>query len=494
MMRDLSDYKDELYEILRRAFYQYSSYFSRFDGRSNWDRIDERGQVGRFSFDCTKVESKKERLIFLRYDIRITNGERLCNFILGNALMLYGRYSRAFREKLIEEERIRGIAVFSKRSRDYLPASAAIIIMDDQSYGTWFTTVRRIDELISLFCGEVREDSNTFFSETISADNMLPEHYNEENSIIEEAIGGDKLIDLEDVAEVIAPKSARTKDYRDEGIPFLRTRDIKDGKILKPEVYISIDDAVKYSHNFLQSGDILLTKHFGQNKIVLVTEEDLPAMASSMLYIIRPFEVSEKYLYRYLTSKTGKEVFDKQLRKIQRGAAIPTITLADLKKVKVPIFDELTMQVFENMKISSKEETERIYKRLLMYSNAFSGKVLEDKVMNDLIDAGWEKKSFQINLNLDLSINGKKIKWRPDLVYRLKDGRIVLIEIKTGLNKINEEWLFAVNQILYGEESYIFILTTGYYYEIHSSGIMQSLRTSNPPTIDEILLWEKEVR
>lgn len=494
MMIDISDYKDELYGILMQSFDQYSRFSFLYKGPREWDKSDERTQFGNLSVDSTKVISKKERLLFLRYDVRITNGDRLCSFILGNALMLYGRFSRSFREKLINKERIRGIATFSKRNKEYLPASAAVIILDNRSYGTWFTTVSQINELISLFCGDVREDEKTFFSEAVSADNLLPEHYNEANSIMEETLDGDQLKKLEDVAEVIAPKSARREDYRSEGIPFLRSRDIKNGKICKPEVYISIDGAMKFPHNMLQVGDILLTKHFGQNKIALVTEEDLPAMASGMLYIIRPFEISERYLYRYLTSTTGKEVFEKQIKKIQRGTAVPTITLADLKKIKIPVFDESTMQIFENMKISSKQDTERMYKRLLMYSKAFSENNLEEKVVRDLIVAGWEEKSILRAYEIDLSSNGMRVKWRPDLCYQLKDGRQVLIEIKTDLRKINKDWIIAVNQILYGSVNYIFILTTGYYYEVHASGIKQSLKKPSPPTIDEIIMWEKEAR
>ena len=111
-----------------------------------------------------------------------------------------------------------------------------------------------------------------------------------------------------------------------------------------------------------------------------------------------------------------------------------------------------------------------------------------------LKEAGWEDESFIINSNLELSTDGLKIKWRPDLCYRLKDGRKVFVEIKTDLSQVSKDWLSAINQILHGEESFIFILTTGYYYEVHISGIKQYLKSSNPPTIEDILKWEKEVR
>lgn len=85
-----------------------------------------------------------------------------------------------------------------------------------------------------------------------------------------------------------------------------------------------------FSEQLVQEEDTLLTKNFGQNKIALVTADDVPGIASNGLFIIHSYDVSEKYLYRYLTSKTGNEIFNKQINRIQRGVIIPSIALRDL--------------------------------------------------------------------------------------------------------------------------------------------------------------------
>lgn len=51
-----------------------------------------------------------------------------------------------------------------------------------------------------------------------------------------------------------------------------------------------------------------------------------------------------------------------------------------------------------------------------------------------------------------------------------------------------------IRRILQVGSDYIFILTTGVYYEVHISGIEKSLQLMKTPTISEILDWEKEVR
>ncbi len=492
-MRDIAEYKNDLYGLLEYVLEKYSR--ECFLGRQSFFSEDQDNtHFGHLEVESSKVFVPNEHLFYRRCDIHSENGDLLCSFILGAADMLYSRAAKSYREKLIAEEHIRGVATLNRRFFRFSSRLSSVILLDNQSYGTWFTTADNIEELVALFCGDLRTDSKTFFSETVSPDNLLPEYYNDANRVIEKNLKEDQLKDLEEVAEVITPKGVRSYEYKSEGIPYLRARDIKEGRILKPEVYVDPEDAPKYSRNLLQEGDILLTKHFGQNKLALVTEEDLPAMASNMLFIIRPFEVSEKYLYKYLTSKTGKEVFDKQLKRIQKGVYVPSITSTDLKKVKIPIFDDYTMQVFGSLEIITKEDSKRSTARLMQYYQAMNEKALEMEVLKALLDVGWHRESFLFERDFDISSNGLKIKWRPDLCYLLDDGRKILLEIKTDLSKVSKDWLSAINQILHGEESFIFVLTTGYYYEVHISGIKQHLKSSNPPTIEDILKWEKEVR
>ena len=492
-MRDITKYESELRVLLEYAL----NLYSRRSLRSS-NTLVHKGQdktwFGDLGVKSTRYFEAEKHLFYRRFNICARNGDALFSFILGASDMLYYRASKHFREDLINHAHIKAVATINRRLFDSFPIYSSIIIMDDYSIGTWFSSVDTLDELISLFCGELTTDSKTFFSETISPYNWLPEYYNGSMRITEDTMRDSSIKGLGEVAEIIAPKGASKEEYKTQGIPYLRGRDIKDGKICETDAFIDSKDIAKYSRNLLQAGDILLTKHFGQDKIALVTEDDIPAMASNMLFIIRPYELSEKYLYRYLSSKTGNKAFKAQLKSIHRGSTIPSITLTDLKGIAIPVLDDDTMQVLENLDFASKDETIKSSVRLLHYSQKCNEQVLEQTVMNALVDAGWKKSSFLFESDLGLVSDGERIRWRPDISYRLSDGRKVLVEIKTDLSKVSQEWVSAINRILHGKENFIFVLTTGYYYEVHISGIERSLKSTNPPTIERILEWESEVR
>lgn len=304
---------------------------------------------------------------------------------------------------------------------------------------------------------------------------------------------------LDEVAEVIAGKSAKSYDYQEDGIPYLRGRDIQDGLIEKPEVYLSSDLAEKYAKQLVQEGDILLTKNFGQRKIALVTEAALPAIVSNGLFIIRPFGVSEKYLYRYLTSKTGNAVFNAQMEAIEKGVVFPSISLSDLKAIQVPVFDEFIMQDLEQMDDLSEEDRIDTALRIIQGFNngasaidrAKTARETEKQVFSDFLSAGWDPTRFVRDYKIRVSQNSYLA---PDYLYLLPDSTKVIIEVKLTLSKAAKEWAQAIAELLSGSEKSYYILTTGYYYEIHVTGREESLKLLHTPTVTEILEWERGLK
>ena len=488
IMTELNDYKNELREIIEFALMGYDN-FSRM--KSEKDDIDSISEI----FDSLVVEisvvtANNNRMYMRRYDVKTSQDESVMSFILGHAGMLFSIIAKKFREELISKEYIKGVVTLKQSVFDRIAIPAAIIILGNNKEKTWFTSAENIDQLVDLFCGNFSEGWTIYTTENVSAENLLPEYYNGDDRIIEEQLKGSEVKELQDVAEVILGKRAPDEHFIQEGIAFLRGRDIKDGKITKPELYVSTASAENYSRQLLQEGDILFTKNFGQNKIALVTEDDLPAIASDMLYIIRPFEVSEMYLYRYLTSKTGNEIFNKQINRIKKGVTISSVALADLKHVKVPVLDENIMQALECIDTISNNEIIETAKDLMHNVSTYSEKRVEDIVRKALIEAGWDEKSFIPENDTAIIIDGK-IVWRPDIAFLMPDGRRIIVEVKTDLFKLTSQWVERMQHILKGKD--IFILTTGMFYEIHIPGIKKSLQMINPPTIEQILNWESEV-
>ena len=301
---------------------------------------------------------------------------------------------------------------------------------------------------------------------------------------------------LDEVAEVISGKSARSYDYQEDGIPYLRGRDIQDGQIVKTEVYLSVDIAEQFARQLVQEGDILLTKNFGQRKLALVTEANLPAIASNGLFIIRPFGVSEKYLYRYLTSKTGNAVFNEQLEEIEKGVVFPSISLKDLKTIQVPIFDEYIMQDLEQIDRLSEEEKVETALRIIeafrrsasLGSRSKIAQETEKQVYSDLISAGWDPSRFTNEFKIPVD---ERSFVASDFLYLLPDNTKVVIEVKLSLTRKAKEWVRSIAELLSRKEKCFYILTTGYYYEVHVSGKSASLKLLHAPKIDEIIEWER---
>ena len=418
-------------------------------------------------------------------------GGMLFQGIVGYTSILYANAKQMlhFRETLLEKETVRSIITIKHTGNT--GRQIAIILFNKGAEKTKLITCDGIDDA-SKFIADGSSDGNTiYYADSISAENMLPEFYGDSLLPITEAFGHIVIKRLEEIADVIAGKSALSSDYLTEGIPYLRARDIQQGKIVAPDVFLAPELAKQFSKQLLQEGDILLTKHFGQRKLALVSEKELPAIASEALFIIRPFGVSENYLYRYLSSKTGNAVFNEQLKKIERGVIVPSIRLSDLKHIEVPVFDEETMLDLEQMDSLSEYEGIETALRILRNISNVDENAIEDKVIKDLVSAGWDASQIDKQVALDQADKRRMI---ADLVYTLPDGVKVYFEIKRKISRVSPEWIIAMEEILQGSEKCFYILTTGLYYEAHVTGCSESLKSTHTPTIEELIEWERGLK
>lgn len=481
--------KKDIYALVSYALKEYGSMtIMKNEMKCNGFIIETFGTI---KAKISMVIAEKKHLYLRRYDVSNMDGKLIFSFILGHAAMLFSNSAHKFREELIASEKIKVVATLKKSVFNHIVIPAAVIILGDNKE-TCFTAVESIETLVDIMNGEFHEDAKVYHSNNISPNNLLPEFYNGDAQVIEDSFKGSETKELGEVATVIAGKGAKRNEYADTGIPYLRARDIQNGKIQKVDVlYIAQENVMAFSRQLLQEGDILLTKNFGQNKLALVTEDDIPAIASNALFIIRPIEISEGYLYRYLASETGNQTFNKQINRIQKGMTIPSVALADLIHVKVPVFEGEIMENLSNIESISMEEVIDTTRKLLENVSPYSE--LEKVVKESLLCAGWNEKNFVQESNNWIEV-GNQMRWRPDLAYRLPDGRMVIIEIKARLLMIRADWIQIIRRILQVGSDYIFILTTGVYYEVHISGIEKSLQLMKTPTISEILDWEKEVR
>lgn len=143
---------------------------------------------------------------------------------------------------------------------------------------------------------------------------------------------------LKDLANIILGTNYSTKELSKKGKwKFFRPRDIKQNGFLETKTFISEDFVKKKQKSSLKKGDILLQNIFNFNKMAIVREQDLPALASNNLFIIRSKIISPDVLFEFLQSKAIAETFRRQLENVSHGAVIRRISLKDVKQIPVPL-------------------------------------------------------------------------------------------------------------------------------------------------------------
>ena len=487
-MRELSNYQQELKQVLFYALNEFDATYIKW--RRPEDFQDSNIVFGLLSVDVSWIVVDNNRIFLQYYNVKDNCGLVVCRFYIGYAPMLYAQSAKKFRETILNEDNIQGVVTLKQSHNAQTVIPIAIIFVGKCDSDIWLASVDKKEQVVSLYFGETNSEMKVFHTDTLSAENFMPDRYNGDEEYIEDKLKGYVVKELGEITQIIPGKGASRYDYTDSGIPYLRVQDIKGGRIEKPKVYLSLDKISEYSRQLLQEGDILLSKNYGQNKIALVTKNDIPAVVSNNLYIVRPYDISEKYLYRYLTSKTGNEVFNKQLNRIQRGLVIRSVALSDLIHVEVPVFDDTTMQMLDNMDSVTKDDaiitTQQMFSNLRLATETD----IEQSLINSLVQADWNIESFKEE---QITVSDGETSWRPDIVYHLDDGRKVIFEIIKSLTESDAAKTIAILKMLQGDEDCFVILTTGLYFEIHKPGVKESLKTISIPTVDSILIWEKEV-
>ena len=430
-----------------------------------------------FIVSCSINTIKKHHQI-TEYHIQDKGTGKEWHFLVVNATFLFAYQFEKNRAELLENESIIGIITIKRGFFEKILLPAAVILLGESNQ-TWLSSAATTDDVIALVGNPEQYERKVYYTDKLDPKNFMPEHYNGEIQELDEELSRYDSKRLGDIADIVLGKSVSKDEFSDEGIPYLRARDIQDGHLILSNVYVDEKNAQKYARQLLQEGDILLSKNFGQHKITQITADDLPAIASNGLFIIRAYGVPDNYLYQYLTSDTGKAIFDRQLTSIERGGIVASINLKDLAELQVPIFDQKTMIDFSDIEdlkevelINSITSMSRLSKYAgLLNHNSFSAKEkeIEKQVCESFRGAGWKNEEI-VTAGKEYSIAiGDKIEWRPDIVLLDYNEKLAVVEVKTDFALFSGEYIKKLHSVIQSGVFPFFILTTGKYYEIHSA-------------------------
>lgn len=295
---------------------------------------------------------------------------------------------------------------------------------------------------------------------------------------------------LADIADVAAGMHISKEDYCDSGISVIRSADIQNGQIIKSNLYVPESNAEKYADQLLQEGDILLTRIGGRHEFAQVTEDDIPAVATENLFIIRPYGVTDNYLFCYLTSETGKAIFNKQLSDIEdTGNTLITICRKELENLMIPIFSDEIMYALSNTRNASDDDIMDIISCMYVCDNANEIRIEEREqiVVNAFRNIGWKDEEIDCAARMFWKKSDGKYITRPDMVLLHENKCLAIVEVKNNLARINMDRIHSWLQMLQNGEIPFFILTTGYYYEIHSANNMIVGKMLTPPSKEYLL-------
>jgi type I restriction enzyme, S subunit len=177
-----------------------------------------------------------------------------------------------------------------------------------------------------------------------------------------------------------------TKEYVDEGIPFLRSLNVKPYKISFENMkFISKDFHEKIKKSALHPGDVVVVRT-GNSGIASIVPDEIPVANCSDLVIIRPGKKTDaNFLVSYLNSKSGIDNINGRLvgsvqNHFNIGAAksleIPDILIGTQKKIsdilttlenktkilenQNKILEQITQVIFKSWFVDFNEQTEFI--------------------------------------------------------------------------------------------------------------------------------------
>ena len=142
---------------------------------------------------------------------------------------------------------------------------------------------------------------------------------------------------LEELGNITSSKRIFKSEYVKEGVPFYRTKEIKElanGKSISLELFISRTryNEIKANFGVPKEGDILLSAIGTIGEIYVVQKNNEFYFKDGNIVWLKNFDSVDTYYLKY-----ALQSFVEQIKILSRGAAYSALTIEKLNKYRVPI-------------------------------------------------------------------------------------------------------------------------------------------------------------
>jgi type I restriction enzyme S subunit len=146
------------------------------------------------------------------------------------------------------------------------------------------------------------------------------------------------VLPLADVVFFQEGPGLRNWQYREEGIPFVNIRCIKDGRLLRDEMTCLDTKEVeqKYKHFLLDAGDFVVSSSGTLGRLAEVQSQDLPCMLNTSVIRFRPLN-SNSLNRRYLRYFLSSSLFEHQILAFANGSAQLNYGPSHLKRMGIVV-------------------------------------------------------------------------------------------------------------------------------------------------------------
>jgi len=334
--------------------------------RTKYDAIISHFPYGRMQLDGRK-DDFESAFIIKSLELLKENGVLIClvaeRFLFGN-----NKNFVELREKIIQENHLRGIISFNSGFFENTGIKRSIIIIEKKysTEKTQFIEYLNIDDTIN----KLKSQNDDFYIPKSNLNNRWDfSFHNPQHKEFDDQLNSYQTKKIEELVEITIGASFKSGERIDSGnFQILSPRNIANGKfepsendkyINKSELNNREDKAV------LKDGDIVFPR-FYRDKIGVYIHSSIEnnLIANQHLIILRG--KNAEYVATYLNTENGINLFNQQIKRHARGNVIPTISLRDLKNIQIPILP------IEDLELASKRKLEKLsYEELLKINEKY---------------------------------------------------------------------------------------------------------------------------